>query len=288
MRILITGANGQLGRSLQRALLAHDVIALAHEDLDITDAEAVRATIDEHRPDAVIHTAALTDTWRCEREPAAAEAVNALGAGHLASATARIGARCLLVSTNEVFDGANHNAYSEMDEPHPLNAYGVSKLRGEQLAAAACGGALIVRTSWLYGVGGANFVEKVRAAGQSGQALRFVTDEIAAPTSSADLADGMRSLLERNAPAGLYHLANDGESSRYEWAREVVRLAGMRDVPVEGVTTAQLRANGYSGPQKPPYSVLANTRARALGITLRPWRGALAAYFEDARVAADG
>jgi dTDP-4-dehydrorhamnose reductase len=95
-------------------------------------------------------------------------------------------------------------------------------------------------------------------------------------------------LLVRDAPAGVYHLVNDGEASRYDWAREILRLSGMADVPVEAVTTDQLRAGGYAGPRKPPYSVLANTRARALGIVLRPWQEALAAYFERARVAADG
>ncbi|MDP9238341.1 MAG: dTDP-4-dehydrorhamnose reductase [Chloroflexota bacterium] len=288
MRILITGASGQLGRSLQHALVAHEAVALTHADLDVTDALAVDAAFNTHKPVVVIHTAALTDTARCEREPAVADAVNALGSEHVARASARLDVRCVLVSTNEVFDGANHSAYAEDDEPHPVNVYGTSKLRGERLGLEGCPEAVIVRTSWVYGEGATNFVEKVRAAGRTGRELRFVTDEIAAATSAADLASAIRALIEKHPPAGIYHLVNEGECSRYEWAREILRLAGMPDVPVEAVTTAQLRAGGYTGPTKPRYSVLANTRARSLGSTLRPWQEALAAYFEDARVAADG
>jgi len=111
---------------------------------------------------------------------------------------------------------------------------------------------------------------------------------LATPTSTLDLATAIRDLVERNAPPGVYHLTNDAEASRHDWAREILRLGGMGDVPVEAVTTADLRASGYDGPVKPPYSVLANHHARALGITMRPWRGALAAYFERARASVDG
>jgi dTDP-4-dehydrorhamnose reductase len=290
MGILITGADGQLGRSLQRELAAHDVVALSRADLDVADAGAVDAAIDRHRPEVVIHAAALTDTTRCEREPDLAAAVNAGGAAHVASACARTGARCIAISTNEVFDGEKRTPYLETDAPHAVNAYGASKLEGERLAVAACPETLIVRTSWLYGDGGGNpnFIEKVLAAARAGRALSFVTDEVATPTSSADLARAVRALIERDAPPDIYHLANEGEASRYDWACEILRLAGMGGVAVAAVTTEQLRAGGYTGPLKPPYSVLANTRARALGIVLPPWQEALAAYFERARVAADG
>ncbi len=125
------------------------------------------------------------------------------------------------------------------------------------------------------------------AAAQAGRQLSFVNDETASPTSTEDLAEAIRALIEKDAPPGVYHLANDGAASRYDWAREIFRLAGV-DAEVDAVTTAELRERGYAGPRKPAYSVLANTRAAALGITLRPWREALAAYMERARVAADG
>lgn len=287
MRILITGGTGQLGRSLRRALAAHDVLALAHGELDITEPRSVDAAVGGYRPDAVIHAAALTDTARCESEPALARAVNGLGAENVARACQRGGACLIAISTNEVFDGAKRTPYTEDDPTGPLNAYATSKLDGERLASAACADTLIVRTSWLYGDGGSNFVEKVRAAGSSGRSLSFVTDEIATPTSTEDLAVAIREMVDRLAPAGVYHLANSGEASRYDWAVEILRRSAMSDVPVEGVTTEQLRANGYAGPRKPPYSVLANTRAAALGVTLRPWREALAAYFKRAGLFAD-
>jgi dTDP-4-dehydrorhamnose reductase len=287
MRILITGGNGQLGRDLQRALAAYDVIALSHSELDVSDAPAVDAAFARQRPDAVVHCAALTDTARCEREPEAAEAVNAAGAGHVAKAAAETGAMLFAISTNEVFDGAKGAPYVETDEARAVNAYGASKLEGERRARSVNSDVRIVRTCWLYGDGGNNFVEKVLAAARAGRTLSFVSDEIATPTATHDLAGALSSMIERNAPPGVYHLANEGEASRYDWAREILRLGGI-DAPVSAVTTADLRANGYDGPRKPPYSALANTAARAIGVTLRPWPGALAAYFERAAVRADG
>jgi dTDP-4-dehydrorhamnose reductase len=285
MRILITGADGQLGRDLQRALDGHEVIACGHARLEVSDARAVTATLESHRPMYVVHCAALTDTARCERDPALADAVNAAGAENVARAAAAIGAALLGISTNEVFDGTKSTPYIEADGPRAVNRYGASKLEGERRMLDAHREARIIRTSWLYGDGGANFVAKVVAAAREGRSLRFVSDEIAAPTSTLDLADAIRALIEADAP-GIYHLANDGEASRYDWAREIVRLAGL-NANVDAVTTEELRAGGYDGPQKPPYSVLANTRARSLGITLRDWRDALSAYFERAKVASD-
>lgn len=287
MRIVITGGNGQLGRSLRLALANHAVLSFGHQELDIADARAVDTAIAGQHPRVVIHTAAVTDTARCEREPKAAHAINGIGTENVAKACQRAGARLVAVSTNEVFDGSQSMPYAEDAPTGPLNAYGISKLEGESLAATSCADTLIARTSWLYGDAGSNFIEKVRAAASSGRTLSFVTDEVASPTSTEDLAVAIRELIERNALAGIYHLANSGEASRYDWALDILRRSGMSDISVEGVTTEQLRANGYTGPRKPPYSVLANTRAAALGITLRPWREALAAHFERAELFAD-
>jgi dTDP-4-dehydrorhamnose reductase len=287
MRILITGGTGQLGRALRAALATHDVTAPGHAELDVTDAAAVEAAFNAHRPQAVVHCAALTDTTRCERDPQLAHAVNVTGTGNVAKAAARTGAVLIAVSTNEVFDGTKGAPYVESDATHAANAYGASKLEGELRATLVDPDVRIVRTSWLYGDGGTNFVAKALAAAREGRPLRFVTDEITTPTSTRDLADAIRTLIERDAPPGVYHLANDGEASRYDWARAILEQAGL-NVPIEAVTTAELRAHGYDGPAKPPYSVLANTRACDLGITLRPWRDALAAHFERVRVSADG
>lgn len=280
MRVLITGGGGQLGRALVRAFAPADVVvACDRAQLDVTDAEAARRLLARQRPDVVVHCAAMTDTQACERDPQRAFAVNAGGAQHVALACADVGARLVAISTNEVFDGAATEPYAEDAPASALNAYGRSKLEGERRIAAVGGDALTVRTSWLYGEGGANFVTKVLDAGAAGRRLRFVTDEVASPTSAGDLAAAVAALLRREAPAGVYHLANEGTASRYGWACEILRLAGIGAASAEPVTTAALRAAGYDGPWKPPYSALANARACVLGVTLPPWDEALAAHF---------
>lgn len=277
MRILITGADGQLGRALQQALAHDEVAPLGHRDLDVTDPAAAAAVVNNSHPDVVLHGAALTDTARCEREPALADMVNATGTQRVAEACRRVGARLVAISTNEVFDGGRGTPYEEDDRPAAPNAYGASKLRGEQLAAAAHTDTIIVRTAWLYGDGQHNFVARIGDAAAHGGSLQFVTDEVSSPTSAPDLADAIRVLIEHHAPAGIYHVTNEGAASRFEWAQEIVRLTGMPAM-IKPTTTDELRACGYAGPRKPPYSVLANTRARALGVTMRPWQDALASW----------
>ena len=289
MKILITGAHGQLGRSLQRALEHHDVAEMSHAELDVGDAGAVADAIRRVEPDCVINCAALTDTTLCEHDRRLASRINTLGAANVARVIGQLdNSFAVLISTDEVFDGIKRVGYTEDDDPHPINAYGASKLEGERLAGELNTSPLIIRTSWLYGDGGNNFPSKVIAAARAGRPLRFVTNEISVPTSTDDLARAISALIEQPWVSGIFHLVNGGEASRYEWAREILRLAGMADIPIEPVTMAELRGAGYDGPRKPEYSVLANTRARALGITLRPWHEALAAYFESARVTADG
>jgi dTDP-4-dehydrorhamnose reductase len=189
-----------------------------------------------------------------------------------------------------VFDGTAQQPIDESAPTKTVNTYGASKLLGERLALETLPErSSIVRTAWLYGDTPDNFVAKVLTAARAGGLLRFVTDEVGTPTYADDLADAIRKLIEHpHAPAGIYHLTNEGEASRYEWAQEIVRLAQLDESRVQPTTTAELRASGYGGPRKPPYSVLANTRAAALGITLRPWREALAEFFARAPIAVDG
>jgi dTDP-4-dehydrorhamnose reductase len=283
MRVLITGGGGQLGRDLRAALAGHTVLPLSHAALDATDAEAVRDALEAFEPDLVVHAAALTDTTRCERDRTFAHAVNAIGSRNVAEACRHVDAAIAYVSTNEVFDGAKKAPYLETDPPHPINAYGLSKLEGEEAVRDTLADHYIVRTAWLYGHGGNHFVSKVLRAAEAGP-VTGVTDEIATPTWTRDLAAALAGLIETGA-FGVYHLTNAGEASRYEWAQEALRLAGRSDVHPNAVTTAEFRASlppDTVAPAKPPYSVLANVAAAALGIELRPWREALAEYFATA------
>jgi dTDP-4-dehydrorhamnose reductase len=271
MRVLITGANGQLGLALQQSLRAHEVTALGHPDLDITDAKAVLNAVTSSRPNVVAHAAAWTDTAGCERDLGRALLVNGEGTRNVADACREAGAALLYVSSNEVFDGEKGAPYDEDDEPSAVNAYGRSKLAGEVAVRETLDQHYIVRTSWVYGPGRVSFPEKIlNAAAEQQKRLCVVTDEIASPTWTNDLAEAI-TLLIQTAEFGVYHLAGEGECSRKEWAEEVLRLAGV-DGPVEATTQA-----AFDLPfRKPVRSTLANNRASALGVALRPWRDALA------------
>ena len=272
MRILITGGRGQLGRELQAALAAHTLSAPGHAELDVTDAAAVGRAVEAFRPELIIHAAAYTDTRGCEADPDLAMRVNGDGARNVALACRETGGALLYVSTNEVFDGAKGEPYLEADEPRPINAYGRSKLAGEEHVRSLLQKSYVVRTAWLYG-GGNDFPAKVlqTPAGE----LPMVTDEVASPTWARDLAQAIARFVETDAPPGVYHLANDGCCSRLQWAERVLALAGRQDVVLRPVSQAE-----YGAPyRKPAFSELANTAAAALGVVLRPWPEALAACF---------
>jgi dTDP-4-dehydrorhamnose reductase len=276
MKILITGANGQLGTALRGALSGHDLAPLDHAGLDITDAAAVRQAIAAAKPEIVIHSAAWTDTAGCERDPERAMLVNATGARNVAEAAREAGAAMVHISTNEVFDGEKGAPYDEDDATHAINAYGRSKLAGEEAVREMLPQHYIVRTSWTYGPGRASFPEKILQAARSNGRLRLVTDEVATPTLTTDLAAAIAKLIATRE-FGIYHLANAGECSRMVWAEEVLRLAGV-EVPIEATTLAEYK----SAVRKPRRSTLANHRAAALGITLRPWQDALREHMRAA------
>lgn len=273
-RILIVGATGQLGRVLVAWPSGHEHIGLARSDCDITDAAAVMAAITAVRPDIVINAAAYTDVDGAESRPDLAYAVNAHAVGHLARACREVGATLVHISSNEVFDGTAAQPYDEWDQPHALSVYARSKLAGENAARFYHDRVLIVRVAWLFAPGGNNFPAKILAAADRRGHLRVVADEFGNPTYAPDLARALFDLLAVGAPPGIYHLTNDGVASRYEWACAVLRLTGRGHVPVTPIPHTE-----WPRPSRPPLrAVLANRAAAALGIRLRPWPEALAAW----------
>ena len=268
MRIAITGANGQLGAALQDALRReHQLIQLDHQTLDVSAAHAADA-LTALFPEAVIHTAALTDVDGCERNRDEAYRVNALGAKHIAQACAELNAAMVYISTEYVFDGLKGAPYVEDDTPNPLSVYGRTKLEGENFVRAIAPRHYIARTSWVYARGRRNFVSRVVQLASEKQRLRMITTEHGCPTYAPDLADALARLL-RHPQYGVYHLVNEGSASRYDFARTILDETGRRDYPLDPIVE-------YPRLAKPPaYGVLQNVRAAALGIRLRHWREAL-------------
>jgi dTDP-4-dehydrorhamnose reductase len=273
MRIVITGALGQLGRALQNALAGDDLVLIDVPDWDITDPQSVPRMADL-KPEVVIHCAAMTDVEGCVNNPDLAYLVNAFGTQNVALACQWVGAAMIHISTNEVFDGTASQPYREFDPPHPVNSYGASKLAAEQIAARLVSKLYIVRTSWLFTPGGNNFVRKIVAAADKHGRLRVVTDEVANPTYAPDLADAIARLIQTDH-YGSYHLVNEGYCSRYEFALEIMKQSGRESIPVVPITTDQFQR--ASTP--PPFAPLRNTVGAALGISLRPWQETLADYF---------
>ncbi len=280
MRILITGADGQLGRELVRALAPHgEMIPSTLADLDITHpgcADKVAIL----RPEWVVHAAAATDVDRCEGEPERAMAVNAEGTRRVAEGCRRAGAGLVYLSTDYVFDGSKGSPYAEWDHPAPLNVYGRSKLEGEHASRNVAPRWTIVRTAWLYGVHGRNFVKAILVKATAGEPLQVVNDQVGSPTYAGDVADAIALLLSRGR-TGVFHVTNGGACSWYEFTREILRLAGFDPVAVTPITSAELDRPA----RRPAYSVLENAAWQAAGLPpLRPWREALAAMLSALKV----
>lgn len=273
MRVAITGAGGQLGRSLQQAFAGEETMPLTKSDLDVRSDKTVER-LASLRPDLVLHAAAMTDVDGCELNSAQAMEINSQGTRRVAMACRQVGATLLYISTDYVFDGQRDEPYTEEDIPNPINVYGRSKLEGEKQVQDLLAKYYIVRTAWLYGPGGDNFVEKVLRWAAEKQELNMVTAEIGSPTYTQDLARGIYHLLTHQE-FGIFHLTNAGSCSRYKFAKEILEQAGKRDYPVRPTTQ-------YERPAKPPpHAILANKKAAALGINLRPWEEALATYFQE-------
>ena len=272
MKVLVTGAGGMLGRdvALAAANAGHEVIALARTDLDVTDGAAVSARFERDRPGTVINCAAWTDVDGAEPAEEDARRVNGEGAGNVAKAAGSVGAKVVYVSSDYVFDGTKGSPYTETDQTGPISAYGRSKLSGEEATAAACREHFIVRSSWLFGIGGSNFVETMlRLADDHGEVL-VVRDQVGSPTYTWHLAYGLVRLIDGSA-YGIHHMAAAGECSWYEFAREIFEQAEC-EVKVLSATTDML---GRPAP-RPPFSALVSERTHA--IELPAWQDGLAGY----------
>ena len=280
MRLLVTGAAGMLGRDVIAAAgdAGHEVAALARAELDITDADAARAAIRAARPEAVINCAAWTDVDGAEAAEDTATAVNGAGAGNVAAAAAAAGALTVHVSTDYVFDGAATEPYPEDAATGPRSAYGRSKLAGEHAIQAAGGRSAIVRSSWLFGPHGGNFIDTMRRLGAERDELAVVDDQVGCPTYTGHLAPALIAIAERGL-TGVLHVAGGGHCSWFDLAKATFEETGIA-CRVRPQTTAAL---GRPAP-RPAYSVLASTRDDAP--VLPPWREGLRAHLARVEVTA--
>lgn len=292
MKILITGASGQLGTEIQRQLKNGGsalgpvperlknatVIATDVAELDITDRDATIAFVRRHQPDTIISCAAFTNVDGCETNPEAAFKVNAIGASNLAQAAERINARLIHVSTDYVFRGEGDKPLDESERVDPKSVYGKTKALGEEYVKNFCHRYFIVRTAWLYGYAGKNFVKTIVNAGKKFGKLEVVSDQLGNPTNAEDLAHHILQLAVSH-DYGVYHCTGEGVCSWYEFASEIIRLSGV-DATVAPCTSAEYSAKHPAAADRPTWSALENRMlACTVGNHMRDWKEALADFF---------
>jgi dTDP-4-dehydrorhamnose reductase len=278
VKVFVTGAAGMLAGSMVHALsqAGHDTLALGREDADVTRYAAIVHPIRAFRPDWVFHLGAFTKVDECERRPDHAYLVNGLGAKNVALAAAECGAAVLGISTDYVFAGDAKQPYREFDRPDPKSVYGASKWAGEQAMREVNSRHIVVRTSWLFGRGGPNFIDTILAKARAGEPLKVVDDQRGAPTWTHDLARGLIDLVE-TGQYGTYHCTNSGDCTWYDLAAYVVERAGV-EARLERTTTA-----AFARPApRPAYSVLDNQWfLQVTGRRLPPWQDAVNRYLES-------
>ncbi len=276
MKILVIGAKGMLGRDLVETLSSSwEVTGWDLQELDITRGEETEERIAGLRPRFIINCAAYTDVDGCESKADLAFAVNAEGVRNLALAALALKARVVHFSTDYVFDGASKIPYKPDDPPSPLNVYGRSKLQGETLLRESGADFLIVRTAWLYGARGNNFVEAILRQAQAGKELRVVDDQQGSPTFTRDLSCAIRDLLEAEAN-GVFHVTNSGSCTWYEFARKILEEGGLSTVKVHPISAEELGRPA----RRPAFSILDCSRYETVsGKKIRPWREGLRGYF---------
>jgi len=278
---LIIGSNGQLGSDLcevYRGKSDIDTITLDHSQIELRDKSSVHKSIDELRPDIVINCGAYVRVDDCEENPARAIEVNALGAGYVAQAANEIGAVCVYISTDYVFDGSKNTPYSEDDAAYPINIYGISKLSGEHMVRSYCPKHYIVRSSGLYGLAGSssqdwNFVETIIHLANEKKPLSVVHDQVLTPTFTKDLSVAIEELINQ-CNFGTYHITNSGECSWFLFAKAILEIAGLK-TELTPTTTVKYGAKA----KRPAFSVLSNKKIEQIGISsVRPWAEALENY----------
>jgi len=278
MKILLIGANGQLGSDLKRVFQEEDLVSLTHDDVDICEPVAVKETLRRHRPQLVLNTAAYHKVDECESNVEKTFSVNVFGVRNLASACGELACTLVHLSTDYVFDGRKEQGYLETDLPNPINVYGISKLAGEQFVRCLAPQHFVVRTSGLFGVAGSsgkggNFIELMLRLAIEKKDIKVVADQVLSPTYTLDLAEQIKVLCETEH-YGLYHATSQGECSWFEFAAKIFELSKV-DANLSSTTTAEFGALAA----RPARSVLENARLKQLGIeTMRSWQEGLAAY----------
>jgi dTDP-4-dehydrorhamnose reductase len=278
VRVLVTGAAGQVGRCVVQNLDEHEVLAIAHHDLDLGDRERVEQTVGTFAPHAIVNAAAMTNVDACEREPERAFAANALGVRHLAVASARVGAHLVHISTDYVFDGEAGRPYDEWDAVAPVNEYGRSKLGGEHEVTAHASSWAIARTSWVFGKRGTDIVSWAFDTYDRGELQGVLADQVSIHTYAPDLAAFLaRAAVER--VQGLFHVTSGSEAAtRHEFLTAALRFRGVDADAVEELTGDELERPA----RRPRFSALDNRALRLSGSPgLRPWRDALAEYVKE-------
>jgi dTDP-4-dehydrorhamnose reductase len=278
MRILVIGAKGMLGRDLMEVLLSsfpnREIFGWDIEEIDIQKEEDTLFKIGKLRPHLILHIAAYTDVDGCESNEEKAFAVNAEGTKHVALAALEYEAKMVYLSTDYVFDGEKQEPYLESDPPHPLNVYGHSKWKGEQYVLGLMKDVLIIRTQWLYGRYGKNFVTSILQQAREKRTLSIVNDQIGSPTYTADLAKAISTLIQFNAQ-GIFHVANSDLCSWFTFGQAILKLSGMDDVKVIPISSKELARPAV----RPSYSVFnCQKLKKETGLMLRPWSEALKEY----------
>lgn len=276
MKVLVTGANGQLGCALRRLLdreIPGEAIYTDKQELDLTDAAAVENFIRDNEVTHIVNCAAYTAVDRAEEEKRECSLINTDAVKNLAAAADLLGAKIIHISTDYVFDGTNHRPYRESDKVNPISQYGTTKRKGETALLALAPESIIIRTAWLYSDTGHNFVKTILALAEKQNEIRVVCDQIGTPTYARDLAEAVLAVLKSHQwVAGIYHFTDEGAASWYDFAKAILRIAGKKTrvvpIPTEDYPTLA---------QRPAYSILDRSRIKATyGVEIPHWEDALA------------